>query len=153
MKKMFVEKAPEVMMDLMEQYGLANFQAAGMVGNIGRECGGFMILHELGQPAGRGGYGWCQWTGPRRVDFFQWCEQNQLPWESYGGNIGFLKHELSGAYHSTVVHVKQSKTVHEAATAFERYYERAGVVAMEDRWHWADRAMAAYKAKYEGANK
>ncbi len=142
----FFKKAPVLMSVLMEHYGLSDEQAAGIAGNLGHESDGFTELHEIGQRPGRGGYGWGQWTASRREDFLSWCEQNHLDWHSDGANTGFLLHELNSAYRDTIIRVKQAATAREAATAFERFYERAGVVNMKSRWAWADRALAAYKA-------
>ena len=145
----FYYKAPHIMEVLMKRYYLSDFQAAGIVGNLGRECGGFTELREIGQPANRGGYGWAQWTGPRRADFLNFCEQNHLDWYSDEGNQGFLFLELDREYYSAIIHVKCTGDAHGAATAFEKFYERAGVVAMADRWAWADRALSAYKATHK----
>ncbi len=151
--EVFALKAPGIMEALMERYVMKDYQSAGMVGNLGRECLGFTELREEGQPPNRGGYGWGQWTAERRVDFLHFCEQNHLDWRSDEGNLKYLFHELDGAYRSTITHVKNAKDVHEAATMFERFYERAGVVAMKDRWAWADRALSAYRAKHKGEAK
>lgn len=59
----FEQKAPAVMSALMKRFALKDFQPAGVLGNLGHESGGFVYLHEIGQPAGVGGYGWGQWTG------------------------------------------------------------------------------------------
>src|SRR5262249_36370806 len=76
-------KGPKIMADLMRDFGLTDIQAAGILGNIGQECGGFTLwqeAHPLG--GGQGGYGWCQWTGPRRTSFFAWCAQQGLSVQS-----------------------------------------------------------------------
>src|ERR1700728_2182515 len=90
---LFISKAPGIMNQLMSQFDLNDFQAAGILGNLGTECAGFHVLHEIGQPDGRGGYGWAQWTGPRRVDFIAWCTTNDLDWHSDEANYGFLVNE------------------------------------------------------------
>ena len=81
-RSLFISKAPGIMKTLMDEFSLKDFQAAGILGNIGTECNGFKNLREIGQPEGRGGYGWCQWTGPRRRAFLSWCEKNSFDWHS-----------------------------------------------------------------------
>lgn len=82
---------------LMADLALTENQAAGIVGNLGYESSGFRELREYGQPEGQGGYGWAQWTGPRRVLFLGWCMPGK-DWRSDAANYGFLVYELRGAY-------------------------------------------------------
>jgi hypothetical protein len=65
---LFQSKAPRIMHDPVRDLSLTTVQAAGILGNIGHECAGFTLLQEQ-KPirGGRGGWGWCQWTGPRRT--------------------------------------------------------------------------------------
>jgi hypothetical protein len=144
--KLFREKAPGVMTRLMADFDFSEDQAAGILGNIGHECAGFESLHEIGQPAGKGGYGWCQWTGPRRKLFFGWCDKHGLDWQSDAANYGYLKYDLENEYKYTVSSVLKAKTIHDAVKAFERKYEVAGVPHYASRNAWADEALEAYKA-------
>ena len=138
---LFVQKAPSLTRKLMIRYGLKDFQAAGIVGNLGHESNGFQTLHEIGQPDGKGGYGWAQWTGPRRRDFFDWCKENNLDWHSDAANEGFLFHELDTSYKSVITHLKTTKTLADATVLFEKEYEGAGVVNMVSRDRWSQIAM------------
>jgi hypothetical protein len=144
----FVRKAPRIVQALMDRYHLKDFQAAGPVGNMGRECGGFLSLREIGQSAGHGGYGWCQWTGPRARDFLSYCAARKIDWHLDDANLGFLCRELNGPYQSTVVKLSACNSVEEAVKAFEQYYERAGVVAMDDRIWWGRLALKAYRGEH-----
>lgn len=146
MSTTFREKAPEVIRWLMRDFGLKDFQAAGVVGNIGRESAGFIELREIGAPAGRGGYGWCQWTGPRAHLFLNWCRSHGMDWRSDVGNYGYLRHELQTSYAYVISHVEETSTAAHAAEVFERYYERAGVPAMAERIALAEEALAAFRA-------
>ena len=143
----FRAKAPEVIAWLMRDFGLTDFQAAGIVGNTGRECLGFTELREIGQPPGRGGYGWQMWTGPRRRQFLNWCHAQKLDWRSDLANYGYLKSELKGDYAYVIAHLQETETLEEATEVFEKYYERAGVPAMKDRIEWAILALAASHSK------
>jgi hypothetical protein len=147
----FEQKAPAVMSALMEKFGLKDFQAAGVLGNLGHESGGFVYLHEIGQAALQGGYGWGQWTGPRRVEFLNWCSDNHLGWETDAANQGYLIHELSGEYRSTISALLKCTCLSQAVLAFERNYERAGVPAIGDRVVWGQRALNAYHASLKAA--
>ena len=147
----FRTKAPGVISSLMARYGLTSFQAAGIVGNLGHECCGFTQLHEVNQPAGLGGYGWGQWTGPRRASFFAWTKANGLDWTSDAANIGYLFHELDGPYNGTIERLKNTHSLKEATTVFEQLYEGAGVPALDSRIVWARIAFSAYNiAKSSG---
>lgn len=82
---------------LMRDYGLSPAAAAGFAGNLAHESGNFKTLQEI-SPAvkgSRGGFGWAQWTGPRRRQFESWSATNNLDPASREANYGFLKHELS----------------------------------------------------------
>lgn len=142
----FEQKSPTVMSALMMRFALKDFQAAGILGNLGHESGGFVYLHEIGAAPNEGGYGWGQWTGPRRVEFMRWCEAQKLGWESDEANLGYLVHELTGEYRSTISALLKCRTLSDAVLAFERNYERAGVPAIGDRVIWGEKAFKAYHA-------
>jgi hypothetical protein len=141
----FKQKAPSWVRWLMRDFHLTDFQACGILGNIGRECLGFTVLREIGAAPGKGGYGVCQWTGPRAHEFLDYCERNKVDWRSDTGNYGFLKSELSGIYRGCVGAVAKAKTLYDATVSFERSYERAGVPAYADRFKWADMALTAFR--------
>lgn len=143
---LFEQKAPSVMSALMMRFALKDFQAAGILGNLGRESGGFIYLREIGAPDGKGGYGWGMWTGPRGVEFLTWCSAKNLDWKSDEANLGYLVHELTGEYRSTISALLKCRTLSDAVLAFERNYERAGVPAIGDRVIWGQRALNAYHA-------
>lgn len=141
----FKTKAPLLIKWLMRDFDLTAPQAAGVVGNTGRECLGFTVLREIGAAPGRGGYGWQQWTGPRARLFLNWCSANGLDWRGDAGNYGYLRHELNTDYAYVIQHLRECNTVAEATEVFERYYERAGVPAMQSRVQWAEMALEAFK--------
>lgn len=141
---LFKQKAPVVMRSLIDDFELEVVHAAGILGNIGQECGGFHYLREIGQPEGKGGYGWAQWTGPRRKTFLQWCQNNGLDWQSDQGNYGYLKDELINTEKSAIPALLKTTTLVAAVKAFERNYERAGTPNYKARNQWATIALAAY---------
>lgn len=131
---------------LMEDFDLTDVQAAGILGDLGHECGGFHFLHELGQPENKGGYGWAQGTGPRRIAFFNWCQEHQLDWHTDEASYGFLKHELETSERVAIPAVSKTSNLEDAVRAFERNYERAGVTNYRSRIGWAQIALSAFQS-------
>lgn len=143
----FDDYAPRIMNDLIRDFGFTPEQAAGIVGNLGHESGGFRQMQELRPISGRGGYGWAQWTGPRRKAFENYASSRGLPLNSYEANYGFLKYELMTTEKQAVSAVKNAKTVEQAAYAFERSFERAGIKHDESRYRWSRRAKKLFDDK------
>ena len=141
----FEELTPLLMEKLMKEFGLKEFHAAGIVGNGAHESMGFTVLREIGQPNGKGGYGWFQWTGPRREQFLGWCKQNSLDWQGDEANTGFLIHELKTTEKSSIKHLLTAKDVDESTKVFERYFEAAGTPRMDSRLEWAHKALAVWQ--------
>jgi hypothetical protein len=147
----FDQKAPGVMKRLMEDFGFTKEQAAGVVGNLGHESGGFTEMQEKNPTRGRGGWGWAQWTGPRRKAFEAWTAEKGLDPASDEANYGFLKRELETTHKSVVGAVKGTKTSSEAMQIFEDGYEGAGIKHYGSRQRWTDRALKAFDATPEAA--
>jgi hypothetical protein len=141
---LFKEKAPGIMRKLIDDFEIETVHAAGILGNIGTECNGFHNLHEIGQPEGKGGYGWCQWTGPRRRQFFDWCQEQGLEWQTDDASYGFLKHELETSEHGAITAVLRTSTLVDAVKAFERNFERAGTPNYDSRNRWARIALDSF---------
>ncbi|HDZ53391.1 hypothetical protein LCGC14_0043340 [marine sediment metagenome] len=113
------ETIPERLMeDLRDDFGFEEFQAAGVAGNLARETGNFRYLQELNPlvEGSRGGLGYSQWTGPRRVAFEDWI--GDMDPTSYEANYGYLYQELTGDYAYVVDRVLTTKTAEEAAAVF-----------------------------------
>jgi len=153
----FTEKAPAIMRRLMDDFGLTDIQAAAILGNLGQESNGLTAFQELHPtvPGSRGGWGWAQWTGPRRRAFEAYCERTLQGPKSDAVNYGYLWRELSGHeprfdYRKAITALKKTHTLPEAVKAFERAYERAGVPNYPARDKWAERALAAYRAASGG---
>lgn len=122
-------------------------QAAGIVGNLGFESGGFRKLQEIKPLAGRGGYGWAQWTGPRRRAFEAFCADHELEPSSDEANFSFLIEELTGSYAKCVEHLRNIPTLEGAVFHFGVDFERpAGTTAThlpgyDSRLSYAKRAL------------
>lgn len=122
--------------DLMRDFGLAPHQAAGVVGNLDHETGGFKFMQEISPtvPGSRGGYGFAQWTGTRRNDFEAWARARGLNVSSYEANYGFLKHELTNTTEKRVLpKLRAARTVEEATQVFSSTFLRPGIPHMSSR--------------------
>ncbi len=125
--------------DLKRTFGFTDTQAAGIIGNLAHESGGFRHFQEINPliPGSRGGYGYAQWTGPRRRAFEAFAKDMGDHRTSYAANWGFLRHELQTNHSYAVGAVKDTETVEGAVLAFERTFLRAGIK------HWGSRIQRA----------
>src|SRR5690606_32940548 len=89
--------APQVITSLARDLQITPQQAAGIVGQLGYESAGLQAINERQPvvPGSRGGFGWAQWTGPRRQQFEAWAQQNNMDVSTPAANYGFLVHELT----------------------------------------------------------
>ncbi len=136
----------------MGDFGLSLIQAAGIVGNLGHESGGFKQMQEKGPVSGRGGFGWAQWTGPRRKAFEAWAAENKLDIKSDEANYGYLKKELQSSEKASIASVKKATTLEEAVKLFELKFERAGVKHYESRNKYAKTALDSYTKNGGGSS-
>jgi len=142
----FSSKAPGVIARLVKD--IPQWQvldACACLGNLGAESG-LAAVQEVGQTPPHGGFGWAQWTGPRRTDFFNFCTSHNLDPNSDEGNYQMLLSELKGPYASTVAAVAAAPDLTAKTAAFEQFYERAGVIRMQARDNMASAALAAWQA-------
>lgn len=148
MTTLFEQKAPGIMAALMRDLGLQDYQAAGILGNIGHECGGFTDLVQGGAmvPNDLSGnaVGWAQWDGVRKRDFLAWCAKNKLAWSSDEANYRYLLLELRGSERAALNALLKTRSLIEATDTFETKFERAGVPALASRRKYARQAMDAY---------
>jgi hypothetical protein len=140
----FAAKAPRIMRRLMSEFKLSPMHAAAIVGNLAHESNGFRTLQEVKPTVAgsRGGYGWAQWTGPRRREFEEYCRGAKLSPASDEANMGFLIHELRWGYNTALVRLRRTTELREAVIAFEMAYERAGVKHYDSRLTWARKALS-----------
>lgn len=140
----FIQLAPMIMQDLIEAFDLTPVQAAAIVGNLGTESKGFTAYHEAGQPENKGGYGWAQWTGPRRKAFFAWADAHRLHRESEAASLGFLEHELQTSYRNVITILKRQTELQAATHAFMIHFEGPGILNESDRQNHATIALQHY---------
>ena len=150
---LFQAKSPGIMKKLMSDFDLDVEAAAAVLGNLGHECAGFRLMQEQ-KPlkGGRGGYGWAQWTGPRRVQFEQWARQHDLPLDLDEANYGFLKHELSSSEANAIAALRETSTLEGGVRAFEQNFERAGIKHYSSRDQYARVAKDAFFRQRHNGN-
>lgn len=147
----FNAKAPGIMRKLMKDFALDVESAAAILGNLGHESGGLTSLQEISPTVAgsRGGYGWPQWTGPRRRAYEAYCARNHLSPSSDAANYAYMFVELSGDYKNAIAAVKKPGTLRQKVERFELIYEGAGIKGYASRETWAKRALSAYQAAPE----
>jgi hypothetical protein len=146
---LFTQKAPTIMRKLMADFALTDEDAAAIVGNLGHETRGFEKLQEISPTVkgSRGGYGWAQWTGPRRRAYEAYCKRNGLDPASDKANYGFLWVELTTTETAAIPAVKRAVGLAAKVKAFELGFERAGIKHYDSRVKYAGWALAAYHAE------
>lgn len=135
---------------LAERFALTLTQAAGIVGNLGYESVGLAILQEIkpAKPGSKGGYGWAQWTGPRRDAFMEWCVANRLGASSDQANYGYLCQEFQTTQSHSIKQLKLTTDLTAAIFTFGYFFERPGgttashLPGYEGRLSYAQRALS-----------
>ncbi len=147
---LFEQKAPGILAALIRDLGMADYQAAGVLGNLGHESGGLADLVQGGTmvPSDMSGnaVGWAQWDGVRKRDFLAWCIKQGLDWQSDEANYRYLVLELRTSERAALNALLRTRTLTEATDTFEAKFERAGVPALASRRRWAKKASNAYAA-------
>lgn len=116
-----------LMKDIMSELGVSKEVAAGIVGSGHYESGGFSTLQEIDPlvKGSKGGFGYMQWTGPRRVEFEAYAKARGLSPDSYEANKDFFIHEIKNTEEGKVLAaLKDAKTPTEASYIFSETYLR-----------------------------
>lgn len=153
----FRSTAPKYMRRLVADFPQLNLQdAAAIFGNLGYESLGFTKLQEIAPTVkgSRGGYGWAQWTGPRRRAFEAYCQRNGKDPASDEANYAYLFVELKGIEGTESAapnRVAVAVGLPAKVEAFEKAFLRAGVKNYEGRLKWARIAVDALRESDEAA--
>lgn len=142
----FNSKAPGIMAKLRGDFPFTADDAAALVGNLGHESLGFTKLQEM-KPTikgSRGGWGWAQWTGPRRRAFEAYCKRNKLDPAGDKANYAWLFLELMSTEKAAVGKIKAVQGLFAKVRAAELGFFRAGVKHYDQREGWALKARDAY---------
>lgn len=148
----FRATAPAYMRKLVADFPTLDLQdAAAIFGNLGHESLGFTKLQEISPTVkgSKGGYGWAQWTGPRRRAFEAWCKKHGKDPAADATNYAYLYLELKGLEGTeggAVGKVAAAVGLEAKVIAFERAYLRAGVKHDNSRLAWARIAADAVRA-------
>lgn len=146
---LFRQKAPGIIDKLMGDFPIGLDDAFAILGNIGHECFGFTLLQEV-KPVvsgSRGGWGWCQWTGPRRRDFEAYCRRTGKDPASDEANYAWLWLELKGAESKALGKLLAAPGLEAKTIAFSRAFLRPGIAHEDSRIQWARVAQSAYAAR------
>lgn len=147
-KTHFSEIAPPFMHLLLEDFPvLDKLDAAAVFGNFGHESNGFTSLQEKSPTVAgsRGGYGWAQWTGPRRRAYEAYCARNGKDPAAPASNYAFVFVELTGPEAHAIGALTDAATLYQKVEAFEMAFERAGIKHYASRKQWALIALQAYE--------
>ena len=148
-EQVFRAKAPGIMSRLLSDFPIGPEDAAAILGNLGHESAGFSKLQEMKPTVAgsRGGFGWAQWTGPRRRAYEAYCKRTGKDPASDDANYAYLFIELSGIEGSEKAAIPKTvaaKGLDAKVEAFEKSFLRAGVKHYPSRKLWAKRALDAY---------
>lgn len=121
-----------------------------ILGNLGHESVGMTAFQEKNPiNGGRGGWGWAQWTGPRRRAFEKYAAERGLDPKSYEANYGYLRAELSGQipglnYKKSIDAIRGQTDLHQGIKDFENSFEKSDprYKGYASRYKYGDRAMA-----------
>lgn len=105
---------------LINQVGLSEIQAAGVMGNIKQESGfDPKIVNKTS-----GAYGLIQWLGGRKTNLEKFANAEGKEMSDIGVQLKFMKKELESSYNSSVLTpLKAATTIKEATNVWLRHYE------------------------------
>lgn len=130
---------PRFMTDL----GLDKLKVAGIFGNLAVESDQFRALQEY-KPVvagSRGGWGWPQWTGPRRRAFEAWAAEKGFKFDNPEAFYGYMLVELRGSEVGALTALRATTTLDRATEVFMLKYERPGVPHLDKRKAYALEAL------------
>lgn len=147
----FRKVAPAYMRKLVADFPMLDLQdAAAIFGNLGHESLGFTALQEIKPTVkgSKGGWGWAQWTGPRRRAFEAWCKKHGKDPAADATNYAYLYLELKGLEGTESAAVGKTAAavgLEAKVKAFEMAYLRAGLKHYDSRLAWARIAVDALR--------
>ena len=145
------EKAADLTDRMVKDLGISETKAAAIVGNFMHESGDFQQMQEISPVSGRGGYGWAQWTGPRRKNFEKFAADRGLDINSDEANYQFFLDEIQNDPYEKQQFERWKNTdygnLSSETVAFENAYERAGVKHHGSRIQRAETALQMYEQK------
>lgn len=140
-----------IQMLMLDLAPLEEVNAAAILGNLGGESGLDPNINE-GRPmipGSRGGFGWEQATGPRRIALEKWAADHDIDVGTDEANYTFLVHELQTTENQSLRLLRNTKTLEAGVASFMMAFERPSrqdAAEVARRMVWARRALAGYKA-------
>lgn len=141
----FDDYAPRIMARLTADFQFTDpDDPAAIVGNLAHECAGFETLQEIRPmvPGSRGGFGWAQWTGPRRLQYEAWCARKGWKGDEFEANYSFLYRELIGPEAHALETLAAAGGLAAKTEAFMLGFLRPGIPHLDSRIRWAVKARA-----------
>lgn len=138
----FTDKVQKYLPRLMKDLSITRIQACGIFGNIGGETGGFTALQEKNPTVkgSAGGYGWLQWTGPRRKKYFAWAKTKGFNVADDETNYQYLVYETLNDESASLVSLKKTTTIEASTETFMLKNLRPGIPNLKGRINWANKA-------------
>lgn len=157
-----------LLVQMMADFNLKDYQAAGVIGNFMHESGGKHLPPDVNQGDTTGApptpvytsgnaYGWAQWDGGRKKAFVDFSVENgymasRQVSATDAANYAYLSHELTQTAEKAVLApLQKAKNVGEAATVWLDVFERAGSRVPEIRINYGNEVLNAYR-KGTGVN-
>jgi hypothetical protein len=149
-------RSAEVVQNLMNDLGLTSDQAAAVVGHLGHESAGLQAINERNPivPGSRGGFGWAQWTGPRREAFERFARERGMQVTDPNANYQFLLHELRTSHAGDLARLRNAGDRDQALQAFAPYLsgnDPRWVPAWDSRARYAAVAQGEHAVRHRGA--
>lgn len=148
-RKAVTKYGPRMMRDLT----LDSIKVAGFFGNMAVESDQFRALQEY-KPTikgSKGGWGWVQWTGPRRRQFDAFAKSEGYALDDEEAFYQFLLHELQTTERGALAAVRKTTTVDEAAEVVMKRYERPGIPHLDKRKQYAREALEVLESVAGGS--
>lgn len=146
-KNMVLRYGPRFQKDL----GLSIPQVSGLFGNLAVETGKFTVMQEKNPivAGSRGGYGWAQWTGPRRRAYEAWCAKQCCSPSDPEMNYQYIVYEMRTVEKNAYERLRRALTASTAAGIVCDYYERPGIPHRDKRIAYALEAERYLKVRNE----
>lgn len=115
---------PAQIVEGLVKRGVPEHVARGVLMNFQDESGLESGIQEHSPTAGRGGFGFAQWTGPRRVAMESYAQAQGKPPDDGDAQLDFFMLENAGPEAAAWAKVMAAKTTPEAAVNFVNHWER-----------------------------
>ena len=115
---------PAQIIEGLVKRGVPEHVARGVLMNFQDESGLESGIQEQAPTSGRGGFGFAQWTGPRRVALENYAQAQGKPNDDGDAQLDFFMLENAGPEAAAWAKVMAAKTTPEAAVNFVNHWER-----------------------------